>query len=246
MPQKAIMPNPHVRKLSSFVRLSDADQIWLAEAVGSSQQLPARADLIEEGDDPRAVNVILDGWACRYRQLNDGRRQIVSLILPGDACDPHVFLLDRMDHAIGALTSVTFAQISGSTMRELCARSPTLDDAFHREALATTAIQREWAVSLGRRSGAERLAHLLCELHARLTAVGLAETSSCPMLMTQLDLADALGQSGVHVNRSLQELRGQGLITLKSRRLTIHDPKGLAEIAHFDPIYLHFTQAASR
>jgi CRP-like cAMP-binding protein len=240
------MTDPLTRKLERYVRLSDADRLCLADALGPARTIAARADIIEEGDDPRAVNIILDGWACRYRQLRDGRRQVVSFLLPGDPCDPHVFLLDRMDHAIGAITPVVLAQIPGRTLQDLAARSPALDDAFMRETLATAAIQREWSVSLGRRSAIERLAHLFCELHARLDAVGLADGASCPLPLTQTDLADALGQTSVHINRTLRDLRGQGLITVRGRRLTVHDPGGLAELAHFDPTYLHFTAGTDR
>ena len=234
------MLNPFVRKLQALVRLPDADQYRLTEALGPARQIGARTDIIHEGDDPRVVNIVLDGWACRYRQLADGRRQIVSLLLPGDPCDPHIFLLDRMDHAIGTLTPVTLAQIPGQALLDLITRSPSLDYALHREALAAAAIQREWTVSLGCRSGAERLAHLFCELHARLAAVGLADGTSCPLPITQIDLAEAMGQTSVHINRTLQELRGAGLITLRGRQLTIHDADGLAQLAHFDPAYLHF------
>ena len=240
------MRDPLAWKLERYVPLSDADRLWLGEAMGPSRSVAARADLIDEGDDPHAVNVILDGWACRSRQLADGRRQIASFLLPGDPCNPHIFLIDRMDHAISAVTPVVYAQIPGACMQQLTARSPNLDRAFNREALATAAIQREWTVSLGCRSGIERLAHLFCELHTRLAAVGLATDTSCPLPLTQHDLAHALGQTSVHINRTLQELRSQGVITLRSRRLTIHDAKRLAHLAHFDPAYLHFTREAAR
>ncbi|WP_342166784.1 Crp/Fnr family transcriptional regulator [Methylobacterium sp. SD21] len=235
------MHDPLAGKLSRYVPLSVADRMWLAEALGPARSIAARADIIDEGDDPHAVNVILEGWACRARQLADGRRQIVSLLLPGDSCNPHIFLLDRMDHAISAVTPVVYASIPGAALESLTARSPNLDRAFQREALATAAIQREWTVSLGCRSGIERLAHLFCEMRARLAAVGLATRTTCPLPLTQHDLAHSLGQTSVHINRTLQELRAQGLITLRSRRLTIHDPLRLAELAHFDPAYLHFT-----
>lgn len=240
------MPNLLVRKLECYVGLSEADRLCLAEAIGPERGIAARTDIIHEGDDPRAVNVILDGWACRYRQFANGRRQIVALLLPGDLCDPHVFLLDAMDHTISAITPVLLGQIPGATLQALTARSPTLDLALHREALATAAIQREWTVSLGSRTGIERLAHLFCELHARLAAVGLAEGKACPMPVTQNDLGDAMGQTSVHINRTLQELRGLGLITLRGRRLTIHDPAGLAQLAQFETAYLHLTATAGR
>ncbi|MFC6792310.1 Crp/Fnr family transcriptional regulator [Methylobacterium komagatae] len=235
------MHDPLAAKLARYVPLSVADRMWLSEALGPARSIAARTDIIDEGEDPHAVNVILEGWACRSRQLVDGRRQIVSLLLPGDPCDPHVFLLDQMDHAISALTPVVYAQIPGPVLQELTARSAALDRAFQREALATAAIQREWTVSLGCRSGIERLAHLFCELPTRLSAIGLATRTSCPLPLTQHDLAHSLGQTSVHINRTLQELRAQGLITLRSRRLTIHDPARLAELAHFDASYLHFT-----
>ena len=139
------MPSPLAHKLNCYVRLSEDDRMCLADAMGPSRMVAPRTDIIHEGDDPRAINVILDGWACRYRQFANGRRQIVSLLLPGDPCDPHVFLLDEMDHTIGAITPVLLGQISGSAMRDLTARSPRLDLAFHRESLATAAIQRAWS-----------------------------------------------------------------------------------------------------
>jgi CRP-like cAMP-binding protein len=235
------VPNPLVHKLECYIPLSDADRMCLADAISPGRMVAARTDIIHEGDDPRAVNVILDGWACRYRQFANGRRQIVALLLPGDLCDPHVFLLDAMDHTIGAITPVLLGQISGAGMQAMTARSPDLDLALHREALATAAMQREWTVSLGSRTGIERLAHLFCELHARLAAIGLTEGNSCPMPITQNDLGDAMGQTSVHINRTLQELRGLGLITLRGRRLTIHDPAALARLGHFETAYLHLT-----
>ncbi|MBE7245307.1 MAG: Crp/Fnr family transcriptional regulator [Actinomycetospora chiangmaiensis] len=238
------MPNPLAHKLECYVRLSDADRLCLVEAISPGRMVAARTDIIHEGDDPRAVNVILDGWACRYRQFANGRRQIVALLLPGDLCDPHVFLLDEMDHTIGAITPVLLGQITGAGMQMMTARSPDLDLALHREALATAAVQREWTVSLGSRTGIERLAHLFCELHARLTAVGLTDGNTCPMPITQNDLGDAMGQTSVHINRTLQELRGLGLITLRGRRLTIHDPAALARLGHFETTYLHLTAAS--
>ena len=235
------MSNPLAHKLDCYIRLSETARLCLVDAMGAGRMVAARTDIIHEGDDPRAVNVILDGWACRYRQFANGRRQIVALLLPGDPCDPHVFLLDAMDHTIGAITPVLLGQIAGGALQAMTARNADLDLAFHREALATAAIQREWTVSLGSRTGIERLAHLFCELHARLAAIGLTDGNTCPMPITQNDLGDAMGQTSVHINRTLQELRGLGLITLRSRRLTIHDPAALARLGHFDPTYLHLT-----
>jgi len=165
------MDTPLARKLRNFVPLTSVDLYLLSEILEPARIVEARADIVEEGEDPRAVNVVVSGWACRYRQFEDGQRQIISILLPGDCCDPHIFRLDRRDHAIGALTQVSVARIAGHAIADVMNRSAALDLAFHREALAAAAIQREWTVSLGRRSGVERLAHLCCEFNARLTAV---------------------------------------------------------------------------
>lgn len=227
------------RKLQCYTTLLDADRVWLADALKYVRSVGAHTDIAVEGDDPRAVHVILEGWAGRCRHLPDGRRQITSLLLPGDCCDPHVFMFKRRDHTITTLTPVVVASIPGPVFQALEARSPNLERAFFFEIMITLSIQREVAVNLGRRSGIERFAHLFCELHARLTAVGLAEGAECPMPLNQNDLADTLGQTSVHINRLLQELRSQGLISLRSRRLTIHNAGGLARLAQFDPTYLH-------
>lgn len=235
------MPHHLIRKLERFVPLATEDKEVLLGLEQKTRQIERDADILPESSSAKHINLILSGWACRYKHLNDGGRQITSLLLPGDLYDPHTFL-DQMAHPVAALTPVTLAKIPDRAVQELAARSPALAEAFRCEALATAAIQREWTVSLGRRSGMERLAHLFCEMHARLTAVGLADGPSCPMPLTQSDLADALGQTAVHINRTLKELRGMGLITLCKRRLTIHDPDVLADLAHFDPVYLHFTR----
>jgi CRP-like cAMP-binding protein len=230
--------NPLARKLHHFIRLSDDDRRRLAEVLPPAREIAARKDILEEGTDPRAVNVVLAGWACRYRQLPNGNRQIVSLLLPGDPCDMQVFRLNKVHHSIGALTSVSLAQIPGAAVKHLMATSQTLEEAFFRERLAASAIQHEWTVSLGRRTALERLAHLLCEIHIRLDAVGLVDEATCAMPITQVDLSDILGQTPVHTNRTLRELRELGLITLKSRRLTILDHDKLRALAMFEPAYV--------
>ncbi len=188
----------------------------------SATSRPARTSKGQHGD-PYHTHLILDGWACRYKPFPDGRRAIVALLLPGDLCDPFAFRRARMDHAIGALTPVTVARITPDQIGDAIRDRPAVEECLWREMLATTAIHREWIASVGRRSAIERLAHLFCELHLRLTRVGLADGATLPMPVTQPDLADALGQTSVHINRTLKELRTSGLVALRGRRLTIRD-----------------------
>ena len=154
-----------------------------------------------------------------------------------------VFLLHEMSHALGSLTAVRVARISHEEMNALMAESPALTRAFWLDMMISAEIQREWSVSLGRRTAMERLAHLLCELSVRLQFVGLSDGTECDMPVTQADLADALGLSAVHVNRTLQELRGSGLVELRGRKLTIRDAHALRALASFDARYLHFTHS---
>lgn len=227
------------RKLENFIELRGADRQALLGLTKNIVRLKPGEDIIQEGDAPRCVNLVLEGWACRYKQLEDGRRQIVAFFLPGDMCDPCVFLLDEMSHSLGSLTPLTLARIPQEEIAGIIAGNTTLSKAFWLDMLVSTEVQREWTVSLGRRTADERLAHLFCEICLRLKSVGLTNGHECEMPVTQADLADALGLSAVHVNRTLQELRATGFVELKSRRLTIFDQERLRALAMFNPSYLH-------
>ncbi|MCJ2048584.1 Crp/Fnr family transcriptional regulator [Methylobacterium sp. J-070] len=233
------MDNPFVRKMERHVRLGPEDRATLdGLARQHVRHVAARQDIEGQHSNPYHAHLILDGWACRYKQLPDGRRAIVALLLPGDLCDPFAFRRVRIDHAIGALTPVTVARITPDQIGDAIRDRPMVEECLWRELLATTAIHREWIASVGRRSAIERLAHLFCELHLRLSRVGLADGATVPMPVTQPDLADALGQTSVHINRTLKELRTSGLVTLRGRLLTIRDLDGLMERGLFDPTYL--------
>jgi CRP-like cAMP-binding protein len=232
--------NPLIRKLEQFVRLSPADRAMLVR--GSSERVRnfgPRADVSREGDRPRDVHLILSGWACRYKQLEDGRRQVVSFFLPGDMCDLNVFILKEMDHSIGTITPVAIADLSREFFDEVSAGYPRVATALWWETLVNTAIQREWTMNLGQRTASERMAHLLCEIFFRLRLAGFVEGSSCDFPLTQADLADATGLSKVHVNRTLQELRAAELVALKGKMLTVPSLERLMNAGLFNPNYLH-------
>ncbi|MGY8709278.1 Crp/Fnr family transcriptional regulator [Bradyrhizobium sp. 18BD] len=232
--------NPLVRKLEHFVRLSPDDRAMLQRAaLERVRNFPARVDITREGDRPRDVHLILSGWACRYKQLEDGRRQVVSFFLPGDMCDLNVFILKEMDHSIGTITSVAVADLSREFFDEISAGYPRIATALWWETLVSSAIQREWTMNLGQRTASERMAHLLCEIFFRLHLTGLTEDASCDFPLTQADLADATGLSKVHVNRTLQELRAAELIVLKGKTLTVPSLERLMDTGLFNSNYLH-------
>lgn len=234
------MADPLVRKLERFTTLSRDDKTRLARVGGERiKHFQAREDVIHEGDRPDVINLIQDGWACRYKTLEDGRRQVIAYFVPGDLCDLNVFILKEMDHSIGSITPLTIAEIDRETFEELMREHPRIGQALWWELLVAAATQREWTVNIGQRDAAERMAHLFCELFLRLEAVGMTNGNSCELPLTQADLGEATGLSTVHVNRTLQQLRLAGLIVLRDRTLTIPDLRGLQRAALFNPNYLH-------
>jgi CRP-like cAMP-binding protein len=232
--------SPLIKKLEHYARLSPADHSILTHAASDRlRRFGPRVDIAREGGRPKDAHVIVSGWACRYKQLADGRRQITSFLLPGDICDLNVFVLREMDHSIGAITEVAIADLSRGFFDEISAGHPRIVTAFWWESLVTAAIQREWTLNLGQRTALERMAHLLCELFHRLRLIGLTSGDGCDFPLTQADLADATGLSKVHVNRTLQELRSANLIVLKGRSLIMPDLRRLMEVGLFNPSYLH-------
>jgi len=226
-------------RLEAFTRLSPDDKEALAKLSKVARVVPPRRDLIREGEKPKFVHLMVDGWACRYKTLPDGRRQVVAFFVPGDFCDLNVYVLKEMDHSIGAITRLSVADISRDDMDALTTNYPRITQGLWWEALVNAAIQREWTLNIGQRTAYERIAHLLLELFLRLRTVGLTNGISCDLPLTQTDLADATGLTAVHVNRTLQELRRDGLIVLEKRRLTIPGIEALMTAAMFNPNYLH-------
>jgi CRP-like cAMP-binding protein len=231
-------------KLSSRAKLS-AREIRILDAVPfQTRDVAADQDLAREGDRPSVCILLVDGFAARYRTLADGRRQILSFQIAGDFMDLQSFTLDRLDHSIGTLTSSRVAIFSHSSISELIAE-PSLARLFWHETLVDSAIFREWIVNVGRRNAYQRVAHVLCELVTRMEAVGLARDGICDLPLTQSELADATGLSTVHVNRVIQELRRENLITLRSRTFSALNWTGLKMAAEFDASYLQLGSAGS-
>jgi CRP-like cAMP-binding protein len=232
--------NPFLHRLENYTRLSQSDRdsalrLWSERRQG----FRAKDDVVREGEEPRFVRLVTDGWACRYKYLEDGRRQVLGLFMPGDICDLNVFVLREMDHFIGAVTPLTVAQISREVFEEVTLAHPRLLQALWWDALVSSAIQREWLVNLGQRSAYERITHLLCETYLRMRAAGLARGPSCEFPLTQTVIADISGLSTVHVSRTFQTVRDEGLMEIRDKVLTIHDLAAAMSACQFNPGYLH-------
>lgn len=234
------MPNALARRLEEYIPLTDADRAELQRlCTQSTQTIQAKRDLMREGDAPRFFYVILEGWACHYRSLENGRRQIVDFAIPGDLCDLNLFILDKMDHSIGTITRLKVAEVRRDVLHRVVTNYPNITTALWWVELVSKSIHREWIVNVGQRSARERIAHLFCEMFLRLESVGLTDGFSCDFPLTQNDLADTTGLTAVHVNRTIQELRRDGLVVFERHRLTIPDMRALQSAGLFNPNYLH-------
>jgi CRP-like cAMP-binding protein len=233
------MMNPLIRKLEQRDRLSAEERRVLETAIARIRDFRRDEDIVRDGDHPSDSNLILDGFACRYKMMADGRRQITAIHVTGDFCDLHSFLLKTMDHAVAALTPCRIAIIPHEALREITEAYPHLTRLLWLTTLIDAAIQREWIIGMGRRTALGRVAHLLCELFLRLEAAGLTEHNACRLPVTQVELGDAVGLSSVHVNRVVQQLRAEGLITWRGDTLAFEDWQRLAAVAEFEPAYLY-------
>ncbi|MBX9931546.1 MAG: Crp/Fnr family transcriptional regulator [Methylobacterium sp.] len=230
---------PMIRKLESIAQLSPDERQALDSLPITRKRIDAHEDIVREGDRPSQCCLLLQGWAFRYKLLDDGKRQILSLYVPGDIPDLQSLHLRVMDHNLAALTPSTVAFIPHDALRDLTARFPGLTMALWRDTLIDSSIAREWMTNIGRRSTHGRIAHLFCEIYLKLHAVGLASEYRCEMAPTQNEIADAIGVSNVHVNRVLQDLRANGLIAYHGNDLVIRDWGALVRLAQYDPAYLH-------
>jgi len=193
------MENALVRKLEGYTPLGAEDKRLLNAIIRNVRHVPAHTDLAVEGEKPNFVHLVLEGFACRYKFTAEGNRQIMAYLIPGDFCDMHVVVLKQMDHSIATISPCTVVDIPRETILELLQR-PTLSLALWCAALVDAAVLREWLVNIGQRRAGQRLAHVLCELLLRLRIVGLAE-NSYDLTLSQMDLADTIGISNVHLNR---------------------------------------------
>ena len=231
--------NPFIRKLEYIHPLTAEEEAVVVSICTRTLSFDKDEHIVLEGDLPTDCNLLLEGMTCRNNVTTEGSRQIFSFHIPGDIFDAQSFLLQTMDHTVTALIRSTVAVIPHTKMIELTEQHPRIARAVWKDSLIDASIFREWIMNIGQREAYPRLAHLICEIYLRHDVVGLAEGWSIPWPITQRDLGDATGMSNVHVNRTLQEIRAAGLVTLTKSRLEILDWEGLKQAGQFDPTYLH-------
>ena len=229
----------HLRKLRKRDEISAEEEAAIRGAMSEVREVRADSCLIRHGVELDVSMLLLGGWLARAKQMPDGQRQISELHVPGDFADLHSLTLKRLDHDVVTLTPCRIGIFRHSKLQEITANVPHLTRVYWFTTNMDASIHREWMVSIGRRSALERMAHLFCELRIRLEIAGLTDGDSYDFPLTQLELSECLGLTGVHVNRTLQELRRRELITLEARRATLLDVPALEDLAGFDPSYLY-------
>lgn len=220
-------------------RLNPAEQAELDRAIEQVVDLAPGQDIVREHEFKRQANILLSGWASRYIDLHDGRRQILALHVAGDFVDLHSYQIQLMDHSVRALTPCRIAVVPHERLDQITEYFPHLTRQLWLHTLVDAAVMRQWMLGLGRRTALENAAHLLCELYYRLRAVGLTDGRAFELPLTQVELSEALGISPVHANRVLQELRAEGMLALRGRHAEILDLTRLEALAEFDAAYLH-------
>jgi len=215
------------------------DLAALESAVTGVHDVPPRAILCRRGEPVHSSTLLVDGFVCRYMDDREGRRQLVALHVPGDFIDLHGFTMRVLDHDIVTLSTARVATVSHEALSGIIETRARLTRLLWFSTLLDAAMHREWIFRLGRLSAEGRVAHLFCEVEARLAMVGMSEDGKFLLPLIQADLGEACGMTGVHANRTLRRLREDGLMTFAGGRAEILDRKRLTRLAEFDPIYLY-------
>ncbi len=227
------------RHLSCLGDLPEPDRTAICGMDGEVRELARLRDQLREGDHPTDVVVVLSGLLYRYTIGPEGARQVHSFYLPTEAPCLETLYIDYMDNNLGAVVDSRIGLIPHDQIYDIIDRYPEARKLLWRQTLVQGAIFREWLVRNSNLPAHASLAHFFCEIFTRARAAGLVEDDSCDLPLTQELVADALGLTAVHVNRTLQLLRANGMVEWRERRLTVSNFEGLADIADFKPRYLH-------
>jgi CRP-like cAMP-binding protein len=230
---------PFLTKVLRRSRLGAAECEALLSLPGHPVQIGTNRDFVLLGQHLDHACLVVEGLVGRFGQNRDGNRQITALHIAGDMPDLHSVVVPQAGFALQALCVATIVKVPHSALRDVAYRFPAIAEAFWRECAVDAAILSEWVVNVGRRDAASRLAHLLCEIACRHAGARPGRQVDCDFPLTQQQLADMLGLTPVHVNRTLMALRRQGLVDLSRRRLRILDWAELSSLGDFDDAYLH-------
>ena len=228
-----------VARLQFYSDLGAHEREQMLALGGKVRSFAANSEIVTAGQPMDAVLVMREGWAARYKELEDGRRQILNILLPGDIFDLQVLVAAEADHSVLAITQGSAYAIAPQAVRDLMSGSGALTMAFWWTQVQEEAFLREQIVRNGRQSAQERIGHLLLELYRRAQIVKLAGDDTLRLPMTQTQIADTLGLTPIHTNRVLRRLVREGYIEMSRQWIRFLDPDALAAMCDFDPSYFH-------
>jgi CRP-like cAMP-binding protein len=235
---------PMVHKLEQWHPLTDDERAAILGLPHVLRDLKAHQYVVWDGDKPQHACLLLSGYAYRHKLAGNGSRQILSIHMKGDVLDLQNSLLGTADHNVQMMTDGTLALIPVQAVVDLAFAVPAIGMAMWYETLVEASIFREWILNVGRRDAFTAIAHLLCEFAMRAEAADVGKAVSYELPLTQEQLADAVGLTSVHVNRTLMRLEEEGHIRRSRRVIEIDDWQNLAKVADFEPRYLHFRNGA--
>ncbi|WP_447556334.1 Crp/Fnr family transcriptional regulator [Vreelandella sp. EE22] len=232
-----------IKKLENFQTFTPEEISALESYVTPVRTLKKSENLIQEEDKPYEINILLEGWATRYKISQEGKFQALAFLIPGDACDVHITLVERMDHSICAVVPSKFTSIPKHGIEEIYEHHPRVARALFWSMLVDESTLREWIFNIAGRRADQRMAHLFCELLTRSRAAGLTEDHGFELPLTQQQIGEAMGITPVHTSRIVSKLRADGLISWEKKFLKINDWETIKEFCGFDATYLHLDNA---
>jgi len=232
--QKALL-----RRISFYADLDEIDQQVIMQIDGRERHYDKNTEIIDAGQELDSVLIVKEGWAIRYKTLEDGRRQVLNILLPGDMFDLQVLVAAEADHSVKTVTSLTGLSVRPSVFRRLLTESGKLTLAFWWMQVQEEAFLREQIVRNGKQTARERIGHFLLELYRRVLITGAGTSDGFRVPLTQTVIADALGLTPIHTNRVLRQLERDGLLERDNGWILFTDEARLAEISQFDSSYFH-------
>jgi CRP/FNR family transcriptional regulator, anaerobic regulatory protein len=214
-----------------FQSLPDREESLVEELTVRPMALAANRLLVSEGEVGIGLFRIMRGWAYRYRVCADGRRQILDFVMPGEIVGLQAALLGVMEHSVRSLTPLRVTVLNPRLVGDAFRSEPALALRLARHVAAESCRVDEMLTVIGCGDAVERLAFLMVSLYRRQARQGRIDPGDCPFPLRRQHMADALGLTGAHINRTLNRLRDDGIATVENQRLAIRDFAKLAALA---------------
>lgn len=219
------------------VNFGEEEAEAILELPGQFAEAKANQELGTSAVSEHAL-LVVNGLVGRFGHTSGGTRQMTAIHLPGDMINPCAFAETDATRVLQALCQTTLLRIPHWSIHSLISKMPAIAEAFWRNSMAEASILAQWVINVGRRNARERLAHLFCEMAVRMRAIMRNNRTSYPWDLTQMQIADAVSLTPVHVNRVLRTLRDDNLANVARREVEILDWKGLMIEGDFDASYL--------